>query len=118
MAYGPEIPEEVLRRRHQRIQPTKAVEETSTEQPQQDQIESSSDDDDFGPTLASNFKVSEAEALKRLEERSRNKTWENMDPAHNPNRAGWMQNVPAELSGTFSSQSAQDKAQEMMGLKK
>jgi hypothetical protein len=118
MTYGPDIPGEVLQRRQKRIQQAASALEVVQAGPQLSEEADSSDDDDFGPSLTGNPNISETEALNRLEERSRSKTWVNMDPAHNPNRDGWMQNVPAELSGTFSSESAQDRAKEMMGFKK
>lgn len=117
MTYGPQVPEEVLQRRQKRSQPSATIAtHPETEAHPIADIESS-DDDDFGPKLTSNVTVSEAEAIRRLEERSKNRTWENMNPSDNPNRAGWMQNVSAELSGTFSSNTAQDRAKEMMGFK-
>lgn len=118
MAYGPQVPEEVLQRRQKRSQPTAIIPTDAETEGRPLEDADSSDDDDFGPKLTSNETVSEAEAIKRLEERSKNKTWENMDPSENPNRAGWMHNVSAELAGTFSSDTAQERAKEMMGFKK
>lgn len=118
MPYGPEIPGAVLEVRRQRLQGESGP--LATPQPAAPPAEESdSSDDDFGPVLPQSNTGGETEALKRLQERSLHKTWENMDPKKNPNRAGWMHDAPAELAGTFSTQkSAEDRAKEMMGLKK
>lgn len=117
MAYGPQVPKEVLQRRQKRSQPTATIPTNVDPEGRPLEDADSSDDDDFGPKLTSNATVSEAEAIKRLEERSKTRTWENMDPSENPNRAGWMHYVSAELAGTFSSDTAQERAKQMMGFK-